>query len=220
MKHNIYIAPSILSSNLLHIGEEIKKIETQGADYIHIDIMDGHFVPNISFGINLIEQIQKITKLPIDIHLMTLKTTQYFESIKKLKINSVIIHPESNKNIKKTLKNINNLNCKAGIALNPNTPLDILNNLINYLDIIIIMTVNPGFSGQKFIKSKINKIKKAKLLIKQSKKNILLGVDGGINSKNASKIIKAGADLLISGDFIFKHKISYHQAIKELKDIS
>lgn len=201
------ISPSILSANFAILGKEIKSVIKAGADTIHLDVMDNHFVPNLTFGPILCKSLINYgITVPINIHLMADPIEKLIIDFAKLKVHNITFHVEASNNINKMIQLIKNQNCKVGIALNPSTPLCCLNYIIDELDSILIMSVNPGKSGQKFIPKIFEKIYKTKKIIKKSKKNIRLEVDGGININNIKNIAISGADTFIIGSEIFNKK--------------
>lgn len=209
---DIKIAPSILSADFSILKEELSKIKT--ADYLHIDVMDMHFVPNLTFGSKLIKDIKKHTNIPFDIHLMVDSPEQWVPLVKDY-ADIITIHYESCIHIHKIIQEIKKYNRKVGIALNPSTDENVLKYLLDDIDLILVMTVNPGFGGQSFIESQLEKIKNIKNMIKN--KNILIEVDGGINEKTGKLCIKQGANILVAGSFIFNNE-NYENAIKILKN--
>ena len=201
---SIKISPSILSADFSKLGSEIQNLEKAKADLIHIDVMDGHFVPNITIGPEVINKLRKYTSLPFDVHLMISPVHNFIKSFADAGADIITIHPEATNDLESSIKKIKSYNKKVGISLNPETPLNKLNNVLDKIDLVLIMSVNPGFGGQKFIESTLNKIKKLRLKIDQLKLKVEIEVDGGINFENSKSIIKAGADILVSGTTIFK----------------
>jgi len=209
------IAPSILSADFSKLGEEIRAVEEAGAEWLHIDVMDGHFVPNITIGIPVVKSIRKVTDLFFDVHLMIDNPEKYIESFASAGADGITVHIEACKNPVPVLKAIRENKCKAGISLKPATPLDTIKDILDHIDILLIMTVNPGFGGQKFMPEVLPKIRKARKLIDESGLDILLEVDGGICKDNAKMVREAGADVLVSGSFVFRSD-DYRKAIESL----
>lgn len=212
----VLIAPSLMAANFLEIGKEITATESAGADWLHLDIMDGHFVPNITFGPETIAQIKRITKLPLDVHLMVTPAEPFIEMYAKAGADHISIHPESTQNLHRCLLRIKELGCKAGVAINPGTNLQTIEPVIDILDIVLVMSVNPGFYGQKFIESSIAKVKALKDLCNNYQQNFKIVVDGGINADNAKRIVAAGADVLVAGNSFYKQP-NYQAALQKLK---
>jgi ribulose-phosphate 3-epimerase len=200
----ILISPSILSADFSQLGKEIKRLEESGADLIHVDVMDGHFVPNLTIGPPVIKILRKCTNLPFDVHLMISPVHKYIKHFSDAGADIITIHPEATENLKDSITLIKELNKKVGISLNPNTNINILENHFSKIDLILIMSVFPGFGGQKFIPDTINKIKEIKDLKEKKKYNFDIEVDGGINFSNSKEVINAGANILVSGTTIFK----------------
>lgn len=199
---NILIAPSILSADFSNMSEDIKKI--CNADMIHCDVMDGMFVPNISFGPKMIADIRKLTKLPLDVHLMIEKPQRYIEAFAKAGADYITVHYEACKDdLIDVLKNIRKLGKKCGVVINPATPVEVLKESLKYCDMVLLMSVNPGFGGQNFIEPVLEKLKQARKMIDESGLKIYLEIDGGVNKKYTPMVIKAGADVLVAGSYIF-----------------
>ena len=200
----IQISPSILSADFSQLGNEIKKLEEGGADLIHVDVMDGHFVPNLTIGPPVIKHLRKFTNLPFDVHLMISPVHKYIEDYAEAGADIITIHPEATENLKDTINLIKKFGKKVGVSLNPKTEINALINEIEYIDLILVMSVNPGFGGQKFMPEVLNKIKELKNIKIKNQYNFNIEVDGGINFNNAKIVLEAGADILVSGTTIFK----------------
>ena len=200
----IQISPSILSADFSQLGSEIKKLEEGGADLIHVDVMDGHFVPNLTIGPPVIKTLRKNTNIPFDVHLMISPVHKYIEDYAKAGADIITIHPEATENLKDSINLIKKLNKKVGVSLNPDTKISVLDGHFPNIDLILIMSVFPGFGGQKFIPDTIHKIKDIKDIKEKNKYNFDIEVDGGINFTNSKEVINAGANILVSGTTIFK----------------
>ena len=200
----IQISPSILSADFSQLGNEIKRLEVSGADLIHVDVMDGHFVPNLTIGPPVIKALRKYTKLPFDVHLMINPVHKYIKEYAKAGSDIITIHPESTENLKSSIKEIKDLKKKAGVSLNPDTPIETILNDLNDIDLILVMSVFPGFGGQKFMPEVLKKIDELSKLRTKNNLNYKIEVDGGIDFSNSKKTIEAGADILVSGTTIFK----------------
>ena len=200
----IQISPSILSADFSQLGNEIKRLEVCGADLIHVDVMDGHFVPNLTIGPPVIKALRKYTKLPFDVHLMIDPVHKYIKEYAKAGSDIITIHPESTENLKSSIKEIKDLKKKAGVSLNPDTPIETILNDLNDIDLILVMSVFPGFGGQKFMPEVLKKIDELSKLRTKNNLNYKIEVDGGIDFSNSKKTIEAGADILVSGTTIFK----------------
>jgi ribulose-phosphate 3-epimerase len=200
---NIKISPSILSADFSILGDEIKNLEKAGADLIHIDVMDGHFVPNITMGPPIIKQIRKCTKLPFDVHLMISPVEKYIKAFADAGSDIITLHPEATDNLKRAVQTVKSFGKKAGVSLNPKTPISALMDVINDIDLILIMSVNPGFAGQSFMSEVLPKVTELRKMINDKKLKIDIEIDGGINFETAALAVKAGANILVSGTTIF-----------------
>ena len=200
----IQISPSILSADFSQLKNEIKRLEEAGADMIHIDVMDGHFVPNLTIGSPVIKILRKYTKLPFDVHLMISPVHKYIGAYADAGADIITIHPEATDNLINSIKHIREFNKKVGVSLNPDTKINVITNLLDQIDLVLIMSVFPGFGGQKFMPEVISKIKELKKIKNQKNLNYEIEVDGGINFTNYKLVIEAGADILVSGTTIFK----------------
>lgn len=212
----VKIAPSILSADFSRLGEEIKAIEKAGADWVHIDVMDGHFVPNISFGVPIIRSIRNLTDLPFDVHLMIENVDTFIEEFATAGADYITIHQESGIHLDRSIQLIKALGKKAGISLNPATPIQTVEHLLPMLDLVLIMSVNPGFGGQKFIDYTLEKITALQTIKKEKNLNFLIEIDGGVTPHNVEVIKEAGAEVLVAGSAVFK-KDDYKEVIEKLK---
>jgi ribulose-phosphate 3-epimerase len=201
----IKISPSILSADFSQLGNEIKRLEKSGADMIHVDVMDGHFVPNLTIGPPIIKSLRQYTTLPFDVHLMISPVHKYIQDYADAGADIITIHPEATENLKNSIQYIKNLNKKVGVSLNPETKINLITGLLNEIDLVLIMSVNPGFGGQKFMPEVLKKIKELKAMRDQKKLNFDIEIDGGINFDNNKLAIEAGANILVSGTAVFKN---------------
>jgi ribulose-phosphate 3-epimerase len=197
------IAPSILSADFAHLADEIARLEAGGADWIHVDVMDGRFVPNLTFGTKVIETVRKLPELPLDVHLMVVEPENYFDSFAKAGANSMTIHVEAAPHLNRQLARIRELGCGAGVAINPGTPVEWVREVAADLDLLLVMTVNPGFGGQSFISSSLDKERRARQVLLETKSRALLEVAGGISRSTIEQVWRAGADTFVAGHAVF-----------------
>lgn len=215
---DVLISPSVLSCDFANIQRDVEMINASSADWFHIDVMDGVFVPNISFGFPVLSAIKKHATKPMDVHLMIANPDQYIEEFKKAGADILTVHFEACTHLHRTIQAIKAAGMKAGVALNPHTPVDLLQDVIEELDLVLIMSVNPGFGGQKFINNAILKVEQVKNLIHRRGSHALVEVDGGVNLETGLELVKAGADVLVAGSFVFNSQDPL-KTIQELKDL-
>jgi ribulose-phosphate 3-epimerase len=214
----VKISPSILAADFACLGDEVTAICEAGCDYVHVDVMDGHFVPNLTIGPGVVKAIKPHASKPLDVHLMISPVDSFIDLFAEAGADIITFHPEAGPHPHRTVQAIKAAGCKAGISLNPATPITALEELINDIDLILVMSVNPGFGGQKFIKTQLDKIRRIRDLITSTGRQIELEVDGGVNSENAEEIIAAGADVLVAGTAVFQNgRQAYADNIKALR---
>jgi ribulose-phosphate 3-epimerase len=213
------IAPSVLAADFSNLEREIKMINESEADWIHVDIMDGVFVPNLSMGLPVVEAIKRHATKPLDVHLMIVNPERYVEAFHKAGAEVISVHAEACTHLHRNIQQIRALGCKAGVALNPHTPISVLENIIVDVDLVCVMSVNPGFGGQKFIPNTYRKVEALKKLILENKAKTLIEIDGGVNQENAKSLLDAGADVLVAGNFVFSSS-NPKEVIARLKAIS
>ncbi len=212
------IAPSILAADFARLGEEARAVEAAGADWLHIDVMDGHFVPNITIGPMVLKALRPLMKIPLDVHLMIAPADPYLEAFREAGADILSVHPESGPHLHRTLGRIRELGAKAGVVLNPGTPTDVVAEVIDLVDLVLVMSVNPGFGGQKFISSQLRKIETLRAMIDAAGTGALIEVDGGVVASNAQSCVDAGADALVAGTAVFGGgPDNYASAIRALK---
>ena len=212
------IAPSILAADFANLEKEISMINDSQADWVHVDVMDGVFVPNISMGIPIVEAIKRHSKKPLDVHLMIVKPENFVEAFRKAGAETISVHMEACDHLHRNIQQIKSLGAKAGVALNPHTSIQTLENVIDQIDLICMMSVNPGFGGQKFIERTYKKVGELKKLIQSSGSKALIEIDGGVNQDNAQQLIDAGADVLVAGNFVFSSS-NPKEVIQRLKSL-
>ncbi|MDI3307672.1 MAG: ribulose-phosphate 3-epimerase [Acetobacteraceae bacterium] len=212
----VRIAPSLLAADFARLGEEVRAVAAAGADWLHLDIMDGHFVPNISFGPAVVQALRKHCPLPFDVHLMISPADPYLEAFAKAGADLISVHPEAGPHLHRTLQTIRGLGKRAGVVLNPATPVSAVENVLDLCDLVLVMSVNPGFGGQSFLDSQLPKISALRRMIEASGREIALQVDGGITAATAPRCIAAGADVLVAGTAVFGAP-DYAQAIRALR---
>ena len=200
---SVIVSPSLLSADFLHLSKDIEMVNRSQADWFHLDIMDGVFVPNISYGLPVVSQIKKIATKPLDVHLMIVQPERYVEAFHKAGADILTVHYETCTHLHRTIQQIKSQGMKAGVSLNPHTPVSLLEDVIEDIDVVLLMSVNPGFGGQSFIEQTINKVDKLKKLIRESNSHTLIEIDGGVNFETGKRLVNAGADALVAGSFVF-----------------
>lgn len=212
------VSPSLLAADFLNLKDEIEMINNSQADWLHMDIMDGVFVPNISFGFPVLEAVSKVCKKPLDVHFMIVHPEQYIEQTAKLGAMMMNVHYETCTHLHRTIQQIHATGMKAGVTLNPSTPVSMLEDIIYDVDMVLLMSVNPGFGGQKFIENTIRKVKRLRKMIDDARTHTLIEIDGGVQGETAPRLVKAGADVLVSGSYVFK-SADPHATIEALKKL-
>lgn len=200
---SVIVSPSLLSADFLNLGRDVEMVNESAAEWMHLDIMDGVFVPNISYGLPIVSQIKAIARKPLDVHLMIVQPERYVEAFHQAGADILTVHIEASTHLHRTLQHIKSLNMKAGVALNPHTPVNALEDIIQDIDVVLVMSVNPGFGGQSFIEHSLRKVEKLKQLIRTSGSATLIEVDGGVNYQTGRQLVDAGADALVAGSFVF-----------------
>jgi ribulose-phosphate 3-epimerase len=214
---SIKLAPSILAADFARLGEQVREAEAAGADRIHVDVMDGHFVPNISIGVPIVKSLRPVTRLPLETHLMIESPDRFLEAFAAAGSKTLIVHWEDNANLHRTVHEIRRLGCNAGVAINPATPAAVLSEIVDDLDLVLVMTVNPGFGGQRFIESTLPKIVQVRRMIQERGLACQLEIDGGVDASTAPLGVKAGANVLVAGSSIFNSKESIAAAMERLR---
>lgn len=204
MEQKIYIAPSILSADLLKLEEQVKLVADNGADLIHIDVMDGHFVPNLTFGPNMVAAVKRVTNIPLDVHLMITNPDRYVEDYARAGADILTVHQEVCHHLHRVIQQIHAAGMKAGVSLNPSTPVAMIEDVITDVELVLVMSVNPGFGGQQFIPRSLEKIRQVKMMAEKAGKQLMIEVDGGINPETARLVVESGANVLVAGNAIFK----------------
>ena len=215
---SVIVSPSLLSADFLHLSKDIEMVNRSQADWFHLDIMDGVFVPNISYGLPVVSQIKKMATKPLDVHLMIVQPERYVEAFHKAGADILTVHYEACTHLHRTIQQIKAQGMKAGVSLNPHTPVSLLEDIIKDIDFVLLMSVNPGFGGQSFIEQTINKVDKLKKLIIESNSHTLIEIDGGVNFETGKRLVNAGADALVAGSFVF-NATDPEANIKGLKEL-
>ncbi len=216
--NQIKISPSILSADFARLGEHVSEAEAAGVEYIHVDVMDGHFVPNITIGPMIVKALRRITKLPLDVHLMIEKPESFLEEFAKAGADILTVHQETCTHLHSTIQQIHDLGVKAGVSINPSTPVSTLEEVLPDLDLVLVMSVNPGFGGQSYIKSCTQKIKKLRKMLDDCGSSAELEVDGGVNVNTVNEVVNAGADVFVAGSAVFNDKNSVAENVKLLRE--
>lgn len=215
---NPIISPSLLSADFTNLQKDIHMVNQSQADWFHLDIMDGVFVPNISYGLPVVEQINKLAKKPLDVHLMIIDPDRYIEHFQKAGADILTVHYEACTHLHRTIQNIHSKGMKAGVSLNPHTPVAVLEDVLEDLDVVLLMSVNPGFGGQSFIENTYRKVQKLKAMIQEQNTEVIIEIDGGVNMETGKKLMEAGADALVAGSFVFGSE-NPQQTIADLKGL-
>lgn len=216
-KDAVRIAPSVIAADFTRLGEQLREAEAAGADLHHVDIMDGHFVPNITFGADIVRAIRRSTTLELDVHLMISEPDRYLSAFAEAGANVISVHYEACTHLHRTLTTIHSLGCRAGVAINPHTPVAMLADILDEIDVILLMTVNPGFGGQTFIPAMLHKIEQARRLIDDHQKPVEIEIDGGVNTETAASITQAGATILVAGTALYQSPTGMRSAIDALR---
>ena len=215
-KNNILVAPSLLSADFTRLGDEVRAVQESGADWLHLDVMDGLFVPNITIGPLVVSAVKKVSKIPLDVHLMIVDPDHYLDDFRAAGADILTVHPEATNHLHRTLTRIRELGMRPGVALNPSTGVEVVKHVMTELDVIMIMTVNPGFGGQTFIRSMLPKVRAIREIIDRSGHEILLEIDGGVSPRTAPDLVREGANVFVAGSAVFGHP-PYEDAIGKLR---